>query len=251
MHRIAPENEDALFLLMQGWGGYGYAFAADAMENAEDANDEERADYDRKRARMAYDRAIFYGLESLGQKASGFEVYKKNDGALRAWLKEHFAAQTDVPTLFFTGYAWLARVDLMKGDAEEGPAFVADLFVGVALVERAVELDASYDHYAGLVALAAYHARTAMAELQESKRLFEEALAKTERKSLIVQLNYATKYACVKGDRALYERLLTEVLQAQDPDPAQRLTNVVAKRRAKRWLGARRMKDVCGIDTSK
>jgi hypothetical protein len=79
--------------------------------------------------------------------------------------------------------------------------------------------------------------------------MFEEALAKTERKNLMVQLNYAAKYACIKGDRGLYEKLLNEVLAAEDPDPEQRLPNAVAKRRAKRYLGRQRMMD-CGFDMS-
>jgi TRAP transporter T-component len=79
--------------------------------------------------------------------------------------------------------------------------------------------------------------------------MFDLALAKTERKNLIVQFTYAVTYACAKGDRGLYESLLNEVLSAQDPDPNQRLGNMVAKRRAKRFLGKQRMLD-CGFDMS-
>ena len=64
----------------------------------------------------------------------------------------------------------------------------------------------------------------------------------------MVLLNYGTKYACMKGDVALYQDMLNKVLQAPDPDPYQRLTNAIAKRRAKRWLGKKRVKDACGID---
>ena len=42
--------------------------------------------------------------------------------------------------------------------------------------------------------------------------------------------------------------MLNKVLQATDPDPEQRMSNTVAKRRAKRWLGKRRVKDQCGFD---
>jgi hypothetical protein len=87
-----------------------------------------------------------------------------------------------------------------------------------------------------------------MAEMDQAKQLFDTALAKTEGKNLLVQLNYGTRYACVKGDAALYQDMLNKVLQAQDPDPAQRLPNAIAKRRAKRWLGKRRAKDQCGFD---
>jgi hypothetical protein len=247
MHVLAPGNTDALFLLVKGWGGYAFGFVEDEKEAAEDAGDDPLADYQRKRARMAYDRAVFYGLELLGHKATGFDAAKKGAQPMSKWLAEHFGAD-DVPALFWTGYAWLARADLMKGDEEEGTAFVADLYVGVAMLERATALDPSYEHYSGLVALAAYHSRAGMAELDLGKQLFDTAFAKTEGKNLMVPFTYATKYACVKGDGALYQQMLDRVLQTPDPDPYQRLTNAIAKRRARRWLGRKRAKDACGID---
>jgi hypothetical protein len=136
----------------------------------------------------------------------------------------------------------------MKGDDQEGPAFVAELYVGVAMLERAYALDPSFEHFSVLIALGAYHARTTVAELDQAKQMFDMALAKTEGKSLLVPLIYATKYACMKADGALYQDMLNRVLQAQDPDPQQRLTNAIAKRRAKRWLYKKRVKDECGID---
>src|SRR5262245_53301746 len=40
MHRLAPGNTDALFLLTKGWTGYGFAVAEDDMDMAMDANNE-------------------------------------------------------------------------------------------------------------------------------------------------------------------------------------------------------------------
>jgi hypothetical protein len=248
MHALAPDNADALFLLVKGWTGYAYGFVEDEMEVAEDAGDDDMADYHRKRARMAYDRAVFYGLLALGQRASGFEQAKKSQQALSKWLTDGFAHKEDVPSLFWTGNAWVSRVDLMKGDDQEGPSFVAELYVGVAMLERALALDPSFEHFFGLAALGAYHARTNVAELDQSRQMFDAALGKTEGRSLIVDLLYGTKYACMVGSGVLYQDMLGRVLQAQDPDPWQRLTNAVAKRRAKRWLARKRAKDECGID---
>jgi tetratricopeptide (TPR) repeat protein len=246
MHKLAPDNVDALMLLTRGWVGWGYGFAQDDMEVALDAGNEELAEYHKKRAKMAYDRAIFYGLEAMSHKAEGFEAAKKKDHeTLTAWLKDNFTEPEDAELLFWTGYGWLARVNLMK----DTPEIVADLWVGIAMLERSIELNPDMEHSSALVALAAYHARTGMAEIEESKKLFDKALEKTQRKALMVQLNYATRYACVKGDRALYEKMLNEVLQADDPDPDQRLTNTMAKRRAKRALTRDKMMD-CGFDMS-
>ena len=150
MHVLAPDNTDALFMLTKGWVGYGFGFVEDEMEAAEDAGDDDLADYQRKRARMAYDRAVFYGLQLLAQRADGFEQAKKNELTLAKWLSDNFTSTDDAENLFWTGYGWLARVNLMKGDDTEGPAFIADLYVGVAMLERAVALDPSIEHYSGL-----------------------------------------------------------------------------------------------------
>lgn len=246
MHKLAPDNEDALFMLMQTWGAYAWGFVEDEMEEAQDRDDEDAAEYHKKRAKLAYGRAIAYGVELLGKRAPGFEQASKNDKALTAWLQENFPAKEDAENLFWFGYAWVSRVNLLKDD----PAAVADLYVGVDVIEHSVKLDPDFYWQSGKVALAAYHARTADAEVKQAKSMFDEALAKTERKSLVVQLTYAQNYACVMADKPLYEKLLGEVLAADDPDPAQRLTNAIAKRRAKRYLSKRRMQD-CGFDAPK
>jgi len=245
MHVLAPDNEDALFLLLKGWVGYAFAFPEDDYEAAADAGNDELAEYHKKRARMAYERAVFYGVELLKAQKSDFDAARKNDATLRDWLARNFESKDDAETLFWLGYGWLGRVNIAKDD----PVLVADLFVGVALLDRSNAIDPTIMHYAAETAIAAYHARSAVAELDQGKTMFEDVLTKTQRKSLVVQVNYASRYACLKGDRHLYEGLLNEVLNAEDPDPGQRLTNTIAKRRAKRYLGRQHMMD-CGFDMS-
>ena len=245
MHRLSANNEDALYSLTQAWTGYGFAFAEDDMEAAQTKDDDDLADYHHRRARMAYDRAVFYGLELLSHTDKGFDAAKKNADTMKAWLRANFTSKDDAANLFWTGYAWLARVQLEQDD----PAMVADLFVGESMVERQIELDPSYNHWNGYLAMAAYHSRAALAEPADGKKLFEMVLEKTGRKDLMVQLTYAQTYACVRTDRALYEKLLKEVLDAGDTDPDQRLENAIAKRRARRYLGKHWLEQ-CGFDTS-
>jgi len=241
MHRLAPDNTDALYLLTRGWGGYGYAFAEDDFIAATYAGDEALAEYHKRRTKLAYDRAIAYGLELLSHTSDGFTGAKKNADTMNKWLKEEFTAKEDGENLFWVGAAWMARVNLLKDE----PEYVADLFVGVQMLERSRELDPEYLSYASTSTLAAYHARAAMAELDEAKKMLDYALEKTQRKSLSIQLNYA-KYACAKADQALYEKMINEVLETQDPDPQLRLQNTIAKRRARRALTKAAMED-CGF----
>lgn len=242
MHRLAPDNDDALFLLTRSWVSYGFAFIEDEYEQAVDADDDSLADYHKKRARNAYDRAVFYGLEMLGHKDDGFDGAKKNQETMKVWLDDNFDSKADAENLFWVGYGWLARVNISKDD----PSVVGELYIGVAMLEKSVALDPEYNNWSGTVALAAYHGRTAMSEMDQSKQLFDLALAKSGGKNLMVQTNYGLKYACMKGDKSLYEKMLNDVLAAEDPDPNQRLTNTIAKRKAKRGLTKSRMEN-CGF----
>jgi hypothetical protein len=244
MHYLAPENENALFMLTKGWAGATFGFIEDQMEQAEDSEgglDGPLYLYHQARARAGYDRAIHYGLELLAQKNEGFEAAKKNDETMRAWLKG-FVEPEDAPNLFWVGQAWMAKTNVLKDD----PAIVSDLFIGVAIVERAVELDETYLFGSGHVILGAYHARTAMAELDESKKHFDKALAISGGKLLMAKFQLGAKYYCMKGDKAGYEKMLTEVVDAGDVFPEQRLSNTIAKRRAKRYLSKSRMSN-CGF----
>lgn len=244
MHYLAPDNEDALFMLVKSWTGASFAFIEDQMEQAEDAEGTESAlyKYQRARARAGYDRAVHYGIELLEHKTKGFEQARKNDQTLKAWLATFDDAEHDPENLFWTGYAWIARVNV----AQEDPAMVADLFVGVAMLERVIQLDEKFYYGNAHTILGAYHARNAMAELDEAKKEFEKSIQISGGKMLLPKFQLAAKYYCVKGDQENYVKTLTEVIEADDPLPEQRFTNSIAKRRAKRFLGKERLK-ACGF----
>lgn len=241
LHKLAPDNEDGLYLLMRGWAGYGYAFASDDFDQATLDGKDDLAEYHKKRAKLAFDRAIGYGLELLGKRADGFNANIKNADTVKKWLTDHFKGKDDAEHLFWTGSAWLARVQLLKDE----PEYVANLFIGVAMLERSREIDPTYLSWGATSTLGAYHARSPMAELDEAKKLLDEALAKTDRKSQGVLLNYA-RYACSKNDQALYEKMLNEIISNEDPDPNLRLQNTIAKRRARRALTKTAMEE-CGF----
>jgi tetratricopeptide (TPR) repeat protein len=240
MHRLAPDNPDGLFLLTKAWAGAGFSFIEDDFEAAEDAGNEELAEYHRTRARAAYTRAIFYGLELLAQKSDGFEQARRNVDTMKKWMATF--DESDVESLFWTGYAWIARVNVSK----DIPDMVADLFIGVEMIERVAQLDETYMHGLPHVVLGAYHARTPMAELEEAKQHFERALQINHGNLLVTKFQYARTYHCYKNDKASYERLLREVVDARDPLPSERLSNTIAQRRAKRYLSAKR-EEACGF----
>lgn len=241
MRHLAPENEDALYMLTKAWAGAAFAFIEDDYEIAEDDDEYEMAEYHRSRARNAYTRAIQYGINLLEMKAPGFDEAKINQDKLETYLKK-FTTQEDAQNLLWLGQAWLARVNVSK----DFPELIGELYVGVAIVTRSVEIDETAFNALGRTMLGAYHARTAMAELDESKKQFDRALEINGGKNLLTKFQLAKAYYCNKGDQEGYERTLREVIEAGDVLPEQRLQNAIAKRRAARYLSDTR-KENCGF----
>lgn len=240
MHYLAPENEDALFALVKSWTSVTFAFIEDDLEQAEDESgtDSHRYRYLRGRAIGGYDRALRYGGMLLEKYHPGFEEARKTDASLRKYTAQFVDPNRDAPALFWTGYAWISKVNIMQDE----PAAVADLYIGVALIERSVELDETYMHGSGQTILGAYHARNPMAELDEAKQHFDRSMAIHGGKMLLTAVQYAAKYHCFKGNKEEYEKLLRGVVEAGDVFPEQRLPNVIAKRRAARYLSEARMR---------
>lgn len=245
MHYLGPWNEDAMFMLTRGWAGAAFGFMEDEMERAEDqfGKDSELALYHKARAVAGYERAVHYGTKLLDTLQPGFKDATRNAETLTAYLDKFTDAAAHTPYLFWTGQAWMGRVNLLKAE----PTVVAELFVGRMLIERAVALDETYGYGSGHVILGAYHARTALAELDDAKKHFDRALEISKGGALLAKYQLAVKYHCNKGDKASYVKLLQEVLDAGDVLPEQRLQNTLAKRRAKRYLRPDRMA-ACGFE---
>ena len=247
MHALAPRNADALFLLTKSWASYGFAFLEDDLQAAQDAGDDARVEALRASAHAAYDRAIGYGQDLLALRDGGFARSRTDAGTFSRWLADRFTRADDAPGLLWTGTAWLARVNVMRGE-DDGPAYIGEAWIGAALLARSLELDPSVEHFAGLATMAAYDSSNGLAPLARGKAKFEQVRARTHGQNLLALFLYASTYACVKSDRRLYESLLTGVVRAPDASPEQSLENAIARRRALRWLGTKRAKDTCGID---
>jgi len=66
-------------------------------------------------------------------------------------------------------------------------------------------------------------------------------------KFLSTQFQYAKRYYCMKSDKPNYEKMMNEVLAAGDPLPAARLPNLIAKRKARRYLDNKIFQEDCGF----
>lgn len=236
--RVSQDNEDVLVELAQGYAAYGYAFLEDHMEVARAAERDDEAEHYRARARAAYRRGRMFGFALLATRESvdgGCEaVIARGLPAWREYLRR-FDDRDDVPALFWTANAWASMVGVSVDDTNA----LLDLPFAVALAERARELDPDFENGSVHALFGVYYASTAESlggQPARARESFEAALRVSRRRYLTWQVLEARVYAVQAQDRALYERLLREVIDAADVMPSQRLANQVAKRRALRYL---------------
>lgn len=243
MYKLAPYNEDALLMLTRGWSGSTFAFTEDDYEMAQEGKDDTITAYHRARTIAGFQRAKFFGTLLLNKKANGFDAAQRNAHTMKEWMTRNFIKKEEAEDLTWIAFSFIGLV----GAAKDEPAVVADLYIGVAIAERALELDENFEYGMAHVLLGAYHARTAQSEVEEAKVHFDAAMKISQGKMLSTQLNYAQRYYCAKSDRKDYERMLNEVLAAGDPIPERRLQNLIAKRRARRYLDNKIFQEDCGF----
>lgn len=234
--RVIPDNEGLGLTLVRAYTSYGYGWVEDEMEQAQDRGDMDEEVRLLGRARLLYERGRNIGLHLMRLRAPGLDT-ARSGGHERfvEYIHQNFNSPEHVPLLFWTGCAWGSAINAGRDD----PAMVLDLPFARTLVERAVELDPSYYNYSGLTFLGVVYASLPEAlggNPQRSRELFEEALQHTERKFFTVHFSYARTYAVGQQDRNLFIRLLREVVDGGDPEPAARLANRMTRRRAIRWL---------------
>lgn len=187
-----------------------------------------------ERAATLSEKARQYGLALLAQKRGFQEGLAMALPDYAKYLQDF--SRSEVEKVFWGGYGWATWISFQKGS----PAAVADLARVEQLMLRVIELDETFYNGAAHLFLGIYYgSRPPMlgGRPEESRAHFERALAISNRRFLPVQVAYAEYYAKTAFDRDLYAELLKEVL-AFDVQQAPELTlsNMVAKRRAKRLL---------------
>jgi hypothetical protein len=258
MHMLVPDDDNAYYLLIRGWASLAFAFVEDDLETAILAGDEEQVLYHRARAKSMYTRAVNYGIEWMESKHAGLgEAIKHgSEKEIQDYVKK-FDDVEDADFLFWSGQAWMSRVNVDKGDI----GGVGTVFIGRTMVERAVELNDGIERGSGHVILASYYARTGFNTLgQESfdkaKAHFDKAMQINGGKVLLGRVQMARSYACRMHDESpgrkasfeMYMKLLNEVLDADDPLPEARLTNAIAKRKARRYASKKWINEVARED---
>jgi len=228
-----PRHRGLLMAACSGFTQYAYAFVQEDADEAE-SQDLARATALRGRARSMYARARNYCLRSLTLKRAAFEQELHSDPRLAL----HTATKKDVAALYWTAASWGALIALSK----DKPEVVADQPIVEALIDRALELDESFDQGAIHNFLITYEPARPGGKgdpAERSRQHFERATALSHGHDAGPLVTFAEAICVQEQDRRGFEDLLKRAL-AIDPDaaPERKLANLVMLRRA-RWLLSR------------
>ncbi len=186
-----------------------------------------------ERARLASEKAKFYGFELLDQKLK----FKENIKQPLTTFKQSLSSFTkaDAVDLFWGGQAWALWIKLQGGT----PAAMADLPKVEEMMLRVIELDEStYFGSAHLVLGSIYCSLSPMlgGKPEVGRRHFERALTLSQRQFWPAQVAYADGYARQTFNRELFETLLKEVLSQPLVDNEMATANRLAWKKAAELL---------------
>jgi predicted anti-sigma-YlaC factor YlaD len=228
-----PRHIGLLTSAAAGFTQYAYAFVQEDADETE-PRDFAAAETLHARARRLYLRARGYGLRGLEVKHPGFE--KALPANPRTAVR--VATKADVPLLYWTAAAWASAISLSK----DNPELVGQIPAMEALMDRALELDESWDDGAIHTFMITYEMSRSGATGDPAARArthFERALALSKGTDAAPLVAFAEAVDVQKQDVKEFESLLHQAL-AINPDakPDIRLRNTVLQRRA-RWLLSR------------
>jgi predicted anti-sigma-YlaC factor YlaD len=240
----SPRHCGLLLAASSGFTQYAYAFVQqDADELAElDWNASVRL---RSRARLLYLRARDYGLRGLDVNHQGFgkTLHEMPKKAVRSVQRD------EVPLLYWTAASWAAAISLSKND----PDLIADLPFVEALIDRALELDESFDAGAIHTFLISYEPTRQGGSgdaLVRSRAHFDRAMELSHGMQAGPLVALAEAVSVSNQDRAEFESLLNRALAIDvDSSPEWRLANLIMQRRAW-WLLSHTDKLFYGSDQS-
>lgn len=224
-----PKDEGLLLAATSGFTQYAFAFVEQDADFAE-GRDLAAATALRERAATLYERARGYGLRGLEAAQPGFGERLRADSA-QALLP---MTKRQVPLLYWTALSWASAIGLAKSDS----SLSADQHLPAALMERALALDEPFDLGSGHDFFILYEAgRSSVGgSVPRAREHLSRALALARGRRAWPYVFFAQSAAVAAQDRKEFDDLLRQALAVDlDLDPGQRLSNLLAQRRA-RWL---------------
>jgi predicted anti-sigma-YlaC factor YlaD len=227
----SPKNKKLLIGTAAAFVQYSHAFVLFQANALEQSNLNE-ARKGRLRAKRLFLRARDYGLRALELSYPDISnsVVKDPFNVVRLTKKE------DVPALYWTAVAWGSAISVAKDDM----ALVGDLPVVTAFLERALELDESWQNGTIHEVFIVFDAGRTQAEgggVQKAEAHFERAMELNKGRSIRPFVSLAESVCVKQQNRARFELLLKQVLEFDvERYPEYRLSNIIAQQKARQLL---------------
>ncbi|HUB77347.1 MAG TPA: TRAP transporter TatT component family protein [Bryobacteraceae bacterium] len=227
----SPRHTGLLLAAASGFTEYSYAFVDLPSEQVKEESVDKANDME-ERARKLYLRAHGYAVRGLEVKYPGFGAALDNDA--EAALKR--ARKTDVPFLYWTAASLGLAISTSKGN----PEMIGQLPLVEMIVNRIVELDETFGNGAVpefQITLEGAKSGTKLEDMEAAMRKhFDRAIEISKGKRAGTYVSFAENADEPAQNAAEFKSMLEKALALDvDADPATRLANVIAQRRA-RWL---------------
>src|SRR5437588_4946138 len=228
----SPKHKGLLLATSRGFTQYAYAFVEQDGDELED-KDLRAATEMRVRARKLYLRARNYGLRGLEVNHRGVEKALRADPKIATKT----ATKEDVPLLYWTAVSWAGAVSLGK----DHPELIGEVPIVEALIDRALELNESFDYgaiHSFLISYEMSRQNTAGSVEARARKHFDRAVELSGGQLAGPFVSLAEALCVQKQNMKEFKALLERAL-AINPDarPEWRLVNLIMQRRAKWLLG--------------
>ncbi len=232
---IAPDYEPLLMMTILTYVGYGQMWLDEKLAAAYEAEDYGEAERINHRSGLLYDRALVYAKRMLRLRDKGFDdALSKGEKAFEKWTRVNFYKKRDAEVALVASLAWFATMQA----SDDGLASATDRPFAEILAKRSVKLDPRLRGAVGLMALGVVECSVPKfmgGQPEKGKAYLQRAAKLTNRENHGILVALAEVCAVQLQDRTLFEKLLTEVMEAADVEEY-RLLNKFARRKAERLL---------------
>ena len=225
-----PDHQPLLLATSSAYAQYAYAFLQMDADRLED-EDFAAAQALRARAANLFLRSKNYGMQALELNHAGFSERLAADPDMAVQDLE----RSEVPQIYWTAAAWAGVVNLSKED----PHLIAEIPQMEALMDRALELDESWENgaiHSFMITYSMARQTSASDPVETAQYHFDQAVKFSNGEQVSPYVALAESVAVQEQDAELFESLLQQALMI-DPDEylQYRLVNILMQRRA-RWL---------------
>jgi hypothetical protein len=232
---FVPDYEPLLMGAVFSNVAYGVGWLQADVSQAEIDGQFDKVEKLNQRSGIMFARALYFAKRMLRLRDDNFDnAVASGQVKFEQWVNENFYEKDDAEVLLTAGLAYL--VALIQ--SEEGLAAAVDLPYARYMIERSIELDPELEGGQGYTLIGTIECTMPEAFGGRPKvgiALMEKALALDHRTNHGILVVEAQRCAVALQDRAMFQRLLMEVIQAPDA-PEFRLPNKLARHQAERLL---------------